>query len=396
MSFLMAPLGEVLAPIKTWNPKRAVKTDPFDYIDLSSVDRDEKAIIAPTPTVPSEAPSRARQLVDAGDILVSTVRPNLNAVAVVDDELDGATASTGFSVLRVVAEKATSRYIYHWVRTPAFVADMVRKATGASYPAISDKIVAESLIPLPPIEEQRQIAGILDAADALRRRRREALALLDTLPGAIFAEMFGVLTTSNRFPRGPLSNLITGFDTGKNLAPASDEEGTRHRVLKVSAVTKGEFIESESKPLPAEYSPPASHFVKSGDLLFSRANTSALIGATAMVDDVSDNIVLPDKIWRFLVDEEKAERIFLHYLFGTRKFRDEVSRRATGSSGSMKNISKDKVLSIEVGQPPIEMQREFSRRVRIARGMRTKVTEHLAELEALFASLQSRAFAGAL
>jgi type I restriction enzyme S subunit len=335
-------------------------------------------------------------LVDAGDILVSTVRPNLNAVAVVDDELVGATASTGFSVLRVVAEKATSRYIYHWVRTPAFVADMVRKATGASYPAISDKIVAESLIPLPPIEEQRQIAGILDAADALRRRRREALALLDTLPGAIFAEMFGVLTTSNRFPRGPLSNLITGFDTGKNLAPASDEEGTRHRVLKVSAVTKGEFIESESKPLPAEYSPPASHFVKSGDLLFSRANTSALIGATAMVDDVSDNIVLPDKIWRFLVDEEKAERIFLHYLFGTRKFRDEVSRRATGSSGSMKNISKDKVLSIEVGQPPIEMQREFSRRVRIARGMRTKVTEHLAELEALFASLQSRAFAGAL
>jgi len=319
MSFLMAPLGEVLAPIKTWNPKRAVKTDPFDYIDLSSVDRDEKAIIAPTPTVPSEAPSRARQLVDAGDILVSTVRPNLNAVAVVDDELDGATASTGFSVLRVVAEKATSRYIYHWVRTPAFVADMVRKATGASYPAISDKIVAESLIPLPPIEEQRQIAGILDAADALRRRRREALALLDTLPGAIFAEMFGVLTTSNRFPRGPLSNLITGFDTGKNLAPASDEEGTRHRVLKVSAVTKGEFIESESKPLPAEYSPPASHFVKSGDLLFSRANTSALIGATAMVDDVSDNIVLPDKIWRFLVDEEKAERIFLHYTASPRE-----------------------------------------------------------------------------
>ncbi|WP_353472498.1 restriction endonuclease subunit S [Salipiger sp. H15] len=396
MTWQLAPLGEVLTPIQTWNPRRASSSEVFDYIDLSSVDRDEKAIMAPTPTIPSEAPSRARQLVKSGDILVSTVRPNLNAVAVVEEDLHGATASTGFSVLRPDEKRAVSRYIYHWVRTPSFVADMVRKATGASYPAVSDKIVAESLFPLPPLEEQRRIAGILDAADALRRRRREALALLDTLPGAIFAEMFGVLMTSNRFPRGPLRNLIAGFDTGKNLAPASDEAGTRYRVLKVSAVTKGEFIESESKPLPAEYTPPASHFVKPGDLLFSRANTSSLIGATAMVEKVSNNIVLPDKIWRFCVNEAKAEPIFLHYLFGTRKFRDEVSQRATGSSGSMKNISKEKVLSIEVGQPPVEMQREFSRRIRIARGMRTQVTEHLSELENLFASLQSRAFAGEL
>ncbi|QPZ91576.1 restriction endonuclease subunit S [Thioclava electrotropha] len=396
MTTTMVPLGEVLTPIQTWNPRRAAKSDVFDYIDLSSVDRYEKAIMAATPTIPSKAPSRARQLVKSGDILVSTVRPNLNAVAIVEEDLDGATASTGFSVLRADAKKAASRYIYHWVRTPSFVADMVRKATGASYPAVSDKIVTESLFPLPPLEEQRRIAEILDAADALRRRRREALALLDALPGAIFAEMFGALTTSDRFPRGPMSNLITGFDTGKNLAPASDEEGTRHRVLKVSAVTKGEFIEAESKPLPAEYSPPESHFVKPGDLLFSRANTSALIGATAMVETVSDNIVLPDKIWRFCLDEEKADPIFLHYLFGTRKFRDEVSRRATGSSGSMKNISKGKVLSIEVGQPSLEIQRVFSRRVRIARSMRAQVSEHLAELDTLFASLQSRAFAGKL
>ncbi len=273
---------------------------------------------------------------------------------------------------------------------------LIRRGAGGAQPNISQNIIRDTEIPLPPLEEQRRIAGILDAADALHRRRREALALLDTLPGAIFAEMFGALTTSDRFPRGPLSDLIRGFDTGKNLAPASDEEGARHRVLKVSAVTKGEFIEAESKPLPADYSPPASHFVKPGDLLFSRANTSALIGATAMVENVSDNIVLPDKIWRFILDPEKAEPTFLHYLFSTRKFRDEVSRRATGSSGSMKNISKAKVLSIEVGQPPIEMQRDFTRKVRICRDLRAKVSGHLAELEVIFASLQSRAFAGEL
>jgi type I restriction enzyme S subunit len=258
------------------------------------------------------------------------------------------------------------------------------------------KFLKRGEIPLPPFEEQRRIAGILDAADALRRRRGEALALLDTLPGAIFAEMFGSLTTSERYPRGPLSEVIDGFSTGKNLAPASDEEGTRHRVLKVSAVTKGEFLEVESKPLPAEYSPPESHFVRPGDLLFSRANTSALIGATALVETVSENVVLPDKIWRFDLDDRKANPTFLHHLFATRKFRDEVSRRASGSSGSMKNISKGKVLSIEIAKPSIEEQNEFARRVKIGRSIRTQNTAHLIELETLFASLQSRAFAGAL
>ena len=237
-------------------------------------------------------------------------------------------------------DRTTSEYLAAVLRN----LPLKRYITGTTRAKLTKAAAKRIEIPLPPLEEQRRIAGILDAADDLRRRRREALALLDTLPGTIFAEMFGFLTTSDEFPRGPLSKLIKGFDTGKNLAPAPDEEGSRYRVLKVSAVTKGEFMEEESKPLPADYCPPASHFVRQGDLLFSRANTAALIGATAMVETVSENIVLPDKIWRFVLDPQKADPIFLHYLFGTRKFRDEVSGRATGSSGSMKNISKGKVV----------------------------------------------------
>ena len=195
--------------------------------------------------------------------------------------------------------------------------DLARKARGATFVQVSRKDIAELSFPLPPLEEQRRIAGILDAADALRRRRREALALLDTLPGAIFAEMFGDLLNSEEFERGPLEKMVSGFETGKNIA-AADEGGARHWILKVSAVTKGEFIEEESKPLPAGYEPPENHLVRPGDLLFSRANTSALIGATALVETVSDNIVLPDKIWRFVLRPGKAEPTFVHFLFGTR------------------------------------------------------------------------------
>ena len=135
---------------KSWNPGRSAENRLIRYIDLSSVDRESKAVLGATEVMAHEAPSRARQLVRRGDVLVSTVRPNLNGVAAVPPDLDGATASTGFTVLRPKPDRLDGRYLFHWVRTPYFIRDMTNKATGASYPAVSDKIVLGSRIPLPP------------------------------------------------------------------------------------------------------------------------------------------------------------------------------------------------------------------------------------------------------
>ncbi|MGC2222800.1 MAG: restriction endonuclease subunit S, partial [Methylocella sp.] len=163
----------------------------FRYIDISSVSQGEKRIIPNGETPTAEAPSRARQLVQTGDVLVSTVRPNLNAVAFVPEEMDGATASTGFCVLRPKPNRLDGRYLFHWVRTSSFVVDMTKKATGQSYPAVSDKIVKNSLLPLLPLDEQKRIAAILDQADELRRLRQHAIDQLNELGPAIFQEMFG-------------------------------------------------------------------------------------------------------------------------------------------------------------------------------------------------------------
>jgi type I restriction enzyme S subunit len=133
------PIGEFVDPVSTWNPKRDSKAATFRYVDLSSVDQGTKRII-PNGEIPiDDAPSRARQLLRTGDILVSTVRPYLNGVAFVPPELDGATASTGFCVLRPKSRKLFGRYLFHWVQTPQFVSDMDKKATGQSYPAVSDR-----------------------------------------------------------------------------------------------------------------------------------------------------------------------------------------------------------------------------------------------------------------
>jgi type I restriction enzyme S subunit len=122
-------IGKVVDRCETWNPK-ASGSDDFDYIDLSSVDKDEKAIVGVERIACWEAPSRARQVVRSGDVLVATVRPNLNGVAFVESMHDGMTASTGYCVLRPKPESIDGRYLFHWVKTPTFVARMVDVATG--------------------------------------------------------------------------------------------------------------------------------------------------------------------------------------------------------------------------------------------------------------------------
>lgn len=201
-------IGECTDRCLTWTPEQNNPHGKFTYIDIASIDRDAKRICSPAVMAYAEAPSRARQLVKSGDILVSTVRPNLNGVALVPAELDGAIASTGYTVLRPRQDKVEGRYLFHWVKSKKFVDEMTRLATGASYPAVSDKIVRESRIPLPSLPEQRRIAAILDTADALRAKRREAIANLDKLLQSVFMDMFGdPVTNPKNWPVGKLSEL---------------------------------------------------------------------------------------------------------------------------------------------------------------------------------------------
>jgi type I restriction enzyme S subunit len=191
---------------------------------------------------------------------------------------------------------------------------------------------------------------------------------------------------------------VSSFDGGKSFAGEDDDDlHAPYRVLRVSAVTSGEFRPEESRPVPRGYTPPSRHRVRLGDLLISRANTSALVGAVALVDDASDELLLPDKIWRFSWrDGEAAVPEFVWQLFRTRAVRSAISRRSTGTSGSMKNISAEKLMGIEVIQPPVRRQLEFAGVFRHTRRLRAHAARQLTHLDALFASLQHRAFTGTL
>lgn len=185
-----AEIGSLVKKTRQCNPA-SLGHPNFRYIDISSIDRQNKTIVEAQMICSNEAPSRARKLVSAGDVLVSTVRPNLNAVALVSKQYDSEIASTGFCVLRPDRNLIESTFLYYFVQAERFIQHLVQLATGAGYPAVSDTDILETEIPLPSLLEQKRIAALLDKADRLRRSRRYVQELSNSFLQAVFLEMFG-------------------------------------------------------------------------------------------------------------------------------------------------------------------------------------------------------------
>jgi type I restriction enzyme S subunit len=133
----------------------------FVYVDISSVDNQAKRIVEPKRFAAAVAPSRARQRLRAGDVLVSMTRPNLNAVALVPPELDGAIGSTGFHVLRG-RESVLPQWLYYGVQSRSFVGAMSDLVQGALYPALRPRDIRAFDLPAPPLDEQRRMVAEIE------------------------------------------------------------------------------------------------------------------------------------------------------------------------------------------------------------------------------------------
>lgn len=213
-------IGQLCLPAEQADP-RDKPDEPFEYIDISSIDKDLKIINQTQSILGSEAPSRARKIVRKGDVLVSTVRPNLNAVAVVPESLDQQIASTGFFVLRPNTERAVGKYLFYRALTSEFIGFLTARMRGANYPAVTDAIVRQAPIPWPPVREQHRIVEILDQADALRKKRAEADVKAARILPALFYKMFGdpasLVAGKSVKPLGELVDVVSGATPSKQV-----------------------------------------------------------------------------------------------------------------------------------------------------------------------------------
>ena len=359
----------------------------IDYFDISSVDNIEKQITGYTTYKFAEAPSRARKKVEKGNILVSTVRPNLNAVALFDEETENMpVASTGFCVLECKAN-TSPRFLFRYLQSQSFVRAMVSQATGASYPAVSDKIVRDTKLPAYSYEEQIQIANVLDATANIISKRKHQLQKLDELVKARFIELFGdPISNPHGFDKVDLSELadIKIGPFGSLLHKEDYIEGG-YALLNPSHIIDGKIAPDSKLTVSREkYEELSAYRLKAGDVVMGRRGE---MGRCAVVPCDGYLCGTGSLLIRTKGD---VTADYIQKIISFPSFKKAIEDMAVGQT--MPNLNVPIVSSFQIIKPPIEVQHSYYAFVEQTDKSKVAIQKALDEAQLLFDSLMQKYF----
>ena len=353
--------------------ERIKRTSSFDTevwsLNLDQIESDSGRTLSRVMTAP-KALGPSTYPFEAGTVLYSKLRPYLNKVVVADT--DGY-ATTELVPLRCDASRVLPSYLAYFLRSPEFLNFAKTVVAGAKMPRMVMGEFWQYKVPLPPLSEQRRIAAILDKADALRTKRREALAQLDRLAQSIFVEMFGDPTRPESTGTCPTSKVQLGnfvkIQTGKLDANAAVDGGAYP------------FFTCAVKSLEidiAAFDCKAVLVAGNGDL-----NVKYYEGK---FNAYQRTYVIQSK------DEQRLLSKFLYQFLDL--YVAELRKQAIG--GVIKYIKLPYLTEAPLNIPAFEFQEAFVARFDAISSGRKKLVEALALSEALFLLVQYRAFRGEL
>jgi type I restriction enzyme S subunit len=368
MKWPVVKISKVRNAIGTRDPRRTPDAF-FKYVDISGIDRESKTISTATAYIGSDAPGRARQEIVSNDILVSTVRPNLNAVAMVPPELDGEIASTGFCVLRANLKAILPKFLFYLTQTQSFIESLLAQMRGANYPAVTDRNVYECNIPLPPLSEQRKIVEILDEADALRRKGKEADEKASRILTALFYDMFGDPVTNKKgWKKTPLGDLIK--------------------------VKSGDFLPAKEMDSKGKYPVFGGNGINGFHSKCMFDTPKIIIGRVGAycgsINYAKDNCWITDNAL-FINEQNEA----LNDLYLVKALQIVDLNRLAGRAGQPL-ISGSRIYPAEILVPPINLQIEFAKCSEHLETIMKKAEKAILLCNSTFSTLLHRAFAGSL
>ena len=282
-----------------------------------------------------------------------------------------------------VSQELDQQYLYYYLKSEKCLYYIKELASGSVRDNLKLSMLKEFTIPNITLEEQRNAVAIFEQADRLIALQERQMSRLDKLVKSRFVEMFGAIQEMV-----PLSYYIRGLSAGKSLA---GEDECVNKVLKTGATTYDYFDSAQVKNLPLDYIPQEEHRVKTGDVIISRMNTAELVGAAAYVWEAPDHTYLPDRLWKAEV-RDTACPIFVWQLLIQKDTKESIRRIASGTSGSMKNISKPGLLGIRVIKAEVATQNRFAAFVAEVDKSKLAVKQSLEKLETLKKSLMQQYF----
>lgn len=353
-------------------------TDPdmeFEYIDIGGVSSSEG--ITRTESMRfSGAPSRARRIVRQGDIIVSTVRTYLEAIAPISLEFDGKIASTGFAVLR--PKYLLSGFAQYALRARHFIDSVVARSTGVSYPAINSSELIDIKIVVPSLKEQQTIAAFLDyetaRIDRLIAQQQRLIELLKEKRQAVISHA----VTKGLNPNAPMKDsgvewlgqvpehwqcvpfglLVSRADLGGNYLGGQEENGIPF--LKMGNLGRGCIVLDKLECLEEGSSFDDAHRLSMGDFLFNTRNSLDLVGKVAVWHDELEFALYNSNLLRVRFKKDFiSSPDFMGFVFNSSGALGWLALLAKGTTSVAAIYYKD-LRSMVVPIPPVDEQNAIS------------------------------------
>ncbi|MDT9599816.1 restriction endonuclease subunit S [Sphingosinicella rhizophila] len=381
-------LGDLLLKTATTDPARAPDRS-FQYVDVSSVSNVSFTVEATQELLGSEAPSRARRQVAAGDVIFATVRPTLQRIAIIPDHLDGAVCSTGYFVMRP-GPRLDRIYLFYWLFSDAFRSEMEKRQRGASYPAVTDGDIRDQVIPLPPLEEQRRIVAVLDEAFAAIATATANAEKNLANAQELFENSTSALLSGSEWQAKPLGEVCA--ISSKLVDPRLPEfidlphVGAGNMEARTGAIN-GVMTAREEKLISGKFLFDAS------TVLYSKIRPYLMKACRPDFAGLCSADVYP-----LTTVAEKLDRDFLFHVLMSREF--TAYAEAGSARSGMPKVNRDHLFAYQIRLPAVEIQREIAERIdaladscaRLASFQESKLAAFLS----LKRSLLHRAFSGEL
>lgn len=378
--------------------RRPAADEDVSFLPMSDVDVDGRT--GPGTSRPFDEVSRGYTLFERGDVLVAKITPCFEngKIAQAATTSEVAAGSTEFHVVRPIPSIADARYVLHFLRHPHVRSAGERRMTGSGgQRRVPEAFLRDLEIPLPPIEEQRRIAAALDQADELRAKRQASLALIDSLNESIFLEMFGdPVANPFEWPAdetlGDVAEITSGITKGRRLRSA---EVRSVPYLAVANVQHGHLRLEAVKTIEATPEEIARYRLVAGDLVLTEGGDPDKLGRGTVWSGEIGECIHQNHIFRVRIVGPGVEPIFVSTLLASSRGR-RYFRAAAKQTTGIASINMSQLRSFPMLKPPAEKQREFVEQLQRRADLNLAAERHAAELGALFASLQYRAFAGQL
>lgn len=379
---------------KNYPSKDALFTEGIPFINAGNLRADQTIACSGSNFISEEKFALlSNGKVRPGDILFC-LRGSLGKFAVVDSSITRGAVASSLVIIRP-NEKIYAGYLKNYLKTSLCENEIKRFENGAAQPNLSAKDLKDFKIPLPPLKEQKRIAAILDKADAIRRKRQQAILLADDFLRSVFLDMFGDPVTN---PKGweveALGSHLNAIESGASpKCESRPAQVGEWGVLKLGAVSYCKYVPSENKAIFHDYEPNPKNEIKKGDFLFTRKNTHELVAASALVESTPSKMLMPDLIFR-LQPKYSLNRFYLWALLTHSGMRKKVQSYASGAAGSMPNISKENLRTIKMPIPPVDQQNRFQSIYQNVSKLSHKINSSTEHIESQFFSLSQKAFSG--